>query len=64
MTLKERWMKAKEEYRQTVENWNTLIERNVSLPECAWDNLYKEMEEAADAMKKAWKEYMNKELFA
>lgn len=64
MTLKERYLNAKENYRTTVENWNTCIDKNVNLPDCAWDKLLKEMEDAHALMESAWREYMNKEILA
>lgn len=64
MALKEKFLQAKENYRITVENWNTAIERNVSLPDVGWDNLLKDMEKAAEEVKAAWREYRDKELLA
>lgn len=64
MNLKETYLNAMEAYKQSVENWNILIEKNVNLPDCAWDKLLTEMEEAKKTADKAWTEYMNKEILA
>lgn len=62
--MKEKYLQAKEAYKQTIENWNTLIEKNVKLPDFAWNRLAEEMEIARINYEKAWNEYLYKELLA
>lgn len=64
MTLKEKYKEAMEAYKQTVENWNTLIEKDASLPNIVWNKLLAEMEEAKRKADEAWAEYLHKEILA
>ena len=62
--LKNNYIKAVEHFKMLVDDWNTCVDRNVSLPDFAWDKMLFEMEEAKRNADRAWKEYLNKELFA
>jgi hypothetical protein len=61
--LEKNYREAVNKYRELSDQWNALIDGNVHLGNHTWERLLTELEDARDNVRKAWNEFLNKELY-